>query len=112
MENGGVDERPGRISKPQATAVWLLVAVVFGGALAAWGTTINGLLTAPDSAGSAGASANFGTRQSFIATPGTGTPRGSLPNCVYGQSSQGMLIVMSASTGSLLTPEQAAHCTK
>ena len=39
---------------------------------------------------------------------GTETPEG----CLYGQSSDGMLLVISQKTGSVLTPEQAANCTK
>ncbi len=39
---------------------------------------------------------------------GAQTPGG----CLYGQSSEGMLLVISQKTGSLLTPEQAANCTK
>jgi hypothetical protein len=39
---------------------------------------------------------------------GAATPDG----CLYGQSSEGMLLVISQKTGSVLTPEQAAHCTK
>jgi hypothetical protein len=39
---------------------------------------------------------------------GTETPDG----CLYGQSTDGMLIVISQKTGSLLTPAQAANCKK
>ena len=39
---------------------------------------------------------------------GAETPDG----CLYGQSSDGMLLVISQKTGSVLTPEQAANCTK
>ena len=39
---------------------------------------------------------------------GTETPEG----CLYGQSSDGMLLVISQKTGSVLSPEQAANCTK
>jgi hypothetical protein len=39
---------------------------------------------------------------------GTATPDG----CLFGQSSDGKLVVISQKTGSLLTPAQAANCTK
>jgi hypothetical protein len=39
---------------------------------------------------------------------GTESPDG----CLYGQSTDGMLIVISQKTGSLLTPAQAANCKK
>jgi hypothetical protein len=46
---------------------------------------------------------------STLACPGGAeTPEG----CLYGQSSDGMLVVISQKTGSMLTPEQAANCTK
>jgi hypothetical protein len=37
---------------------------------------------------------------------GTETPEG----CLYGQSTDGLLVVISQKTGSLLTPAQAANC--
>jgi hypothetical protein len=81
-----------------------------GIAMGAWGTTLAGIVTTHPHADVAAPEPRFGTPQSFMAAfdDPTITP----PTCIYRQTNQGMLIVISAKTGSLLSEAQSAKCSK
>jgi hypothetical protein len=107
-----VDE-PSRLgNRWSRLAAWLLVLSVFGVAVGAWGATLGGLVSVRALSAVATPAPNFGARQVFVSSPENNATLDLTTNCVYGQSGQGTLIVMSAKTGSLLSEAQAANCTK
>lgn len=91
-------------------AAWLVVVAVLGIALGGWSATLAGVVTIDPHAAIAAPEPTFGAEQSFITA--FNDPTVAPPTCIYGQTNQGMLIVISAKTGSLLTEAQSANCTK
>ena len=111
-ENGGVKSSPLRFSKRRVVVAWIALVAVFGIAVGVWGTTLGGIVAVRAPVAAATPEPDFGVRRTFIATLPDGVPATAADTCIYGQSNQGMLIVISAQTGSLLSEAQAANCTK
>jgi hypothetical protein len=111
-ENGGVKNSSRRDSKRRVVATWIALAAVFGVAVGVWGTTLGGIVAVRAPVAVATPEPDFGVRHTFIATLPDGVPATAAATCIYGQSNQGMLVVISAQTGSLLSEAQAANCTK
>jgi hypothetical protein len=107
-----VDE-PARLSvRSSRIAAWLLILVVLGVVVGAWGATLGRIVNAHDPSTATMRQGTFGVRQVFVASNTLGTTLAELPNCVYSQTVQGALSITNASTGSLLNEEQSANCTK
>ena len=101
-----------RISQRRTVLAWIALVAVFGIALGVWGTTLGGIVAVRTPVAVATPEPDFGVRHTLIATLPDGVPATAAGTCVYGQTDQGMLIVISAQTGSLLSEAQAANCTK
>lgn len=111
-ENGGVENSSRRLSQRRVVVAWIALVAFFGIAVGVWGTTLGGIVTVGTPVVVATPEPDFGVRHTFIATLPDGVPATAPAACIYGQSDQGMLIVISAQTGSLLSEAQAANCTK
>ena len=103
-------------SRPGGTrlraVVWLLVVAALGVAIGVWGATLAGVVGVRSPSVVATPTTNFGVRFPFDSSATRGTLVTIQSDCIYGQSSEGMLIVLCAKTGSLLSPLQTGHCTK
>jgi hypothetical protein len=98
-------------SRAQIAVAWLVVVAVLGILVGVWGTTLGGVVAPHAAAPVATPEPTFGARQTTVTSSGDPTTLMAPPNCLYSQNDQGMPIVMSTKTGSLLTPAQAANCT-
>jgi hypothetical protein len=90
----------------------LLVIAVLGLALGAWGNVLGGVVSAPSASAIATPQPSFGIQRTFVGSVDGAASINSGATCIYGQSSQGMLVIISARTGSLLSEGQAANCSK
>ena len=99
-------------SKRGLIAAWVGLVAVFGLSVGVWGGTLGGIVSDSAPATVATPEPDFGVQKSNITTLPDGVPFNSAATCVYGQTNQGMLVVLSAQTGSLLSEAQAANCTK
>lgn len=101
-----------RLPRRRVVWAWIALVVVLGVAVGAWGTTLGGIVADRTHVAVATPEPDFGVKRTFIATLPDGVPATATATCIYGQSDQGMLVVISARTGSLLSEAQAANCTK
>jgi hypothetical protein len=111
-ENGRVENSSRRSSKRRVVVAWIVLVSVFGIAVGIWGTALARIVAVRTPAAVATPEPDFGVRHTFITTLPDGVPATAATTCIYAQSNQGMLIVISAQTGSLLNEAQAANCTK
>jgi hypothetical protein len=107
-----VENSSRRLSNRRVVVAWIALVAVLGIAVGVWGTTLGGIVAVRTPVANATPEPDFGVQRTNIATLPDGVPFNSAATCVYGQSDQGMLVVISARTGSLLSEAQAANCTK
>jgi hypothetical protein len=111
-DDGRVDVRAQAKRTPARIGAWLLATVVLGGLIAAWATTLTGVVADRPPIAQATSDPTFGAREVIVSGPRVGPNLTEGPKCIYGQTTQGSLVVISAQTGSLLTEAQAANCAK
>jgi uncharacterized protein YybS (DUF2232 family) len=92
-------------------AAWVLVVAVFGVSVAVWGMTLGSIVSPHRIVAIATPEPTFGATRIHVASNGDAASITAAPTCIYTQSDQGLLIVMSTVTGSVLSPAQAANCT-
>jgi hypothetical protein len=107
-----VDVRAQRSRRPARIAAWLLAVAVLGGLITTWVSTLSGIVSDRAPAALATPDPTFGAREVIVSGPRVGPNLTEGPKCIYGQTTQGSLVVISAQTGSLLTEAQAANCAK
>ncbi len=88
--------------------VWLFLAAALCAAIALWGWQISGFL----GHGGDHVAAAPVARTAVPRIVTDYTPNASSSGCLFSQTTDGMLTVISEKTGSLLTEAQAANCSK
>ncbi len=101
-----------RLARAATGIAWSALVVAFVAAAGVWGTTIGGVFAGGHPVVSSTAVPTFTSSSDATLSPNTTYVAEPQTGCLFVKNGTGQTIVMSATTGSVLTAGQVQNCTK